>query len=81
MGLQRKFLQEKLNVRLTANDLFLQSGWSGVSRFDGLVSRGRGNWDSRFVSLSLSYNFGNQNVKSRKRKTSLESEAGRVSGE
>ncbi len=78
IGLQRKFFDEKLNVRLSANDLFYQTGWDGVSIFDGLESFGSGRWDSRNVALSLSYNFGNQNVKSRKRNTGLETEAGRV---
>lgn len=78
LGLQRKFLNNQLNVRVSANDIFFQSGWSGVSEFNGLTSVGRGNWDSRRVSLSLSYNFGNQNVKSRKRKTGIEEESKRV---
>ena len=79
VGLQRKFLQDRLNVRLSAQDLFYQTGWDGVSSFNGLVSAGSGRWDSRRVSISLSYQFGNQNVKSRKRQTGLQDEAGRVS--
>ncbi len=79
-GLQRKFLDDKLNVRLSFNDVFFESGWDGVSDFNGLRGEGSGRWDSRFVSLSIGYNFGNQNVKSRKRKTGLEDEAGRVGG-
>jgi len=78
LGLQRKFLQDKLNVRLSASDLFYQTGWDGVSEFNGLISSGKGRWDSRRVSISMSYLFGNENVKSRKRKTGLEDEAGRV---
>ena len=78
LGLQKKFLNDQLNVRISANDIFYQTGWSGVSNFDGLVSTGRGNWDSRRVSMSLSYNFGNQKVKSRKRKTGIEEESKRV---
>lgn len=81
LGLQRKFLQNKLNARLSANDIFYESGWDGYSEFNGLRSEGSGRYDSRRVSLSLSYNFGNQNVKSRKRKTGLEDEAGRVGGD
>jgi outer membrane receptor protein involved in Fe transport len=81
LGLQRKFLKDRLNVRLNANDIFYESGWDGISEFNGLISEGSGRWDSRRVNLSLSYNFGNQNVKSRKRKTGLEEEAGRVGGE
>lgn len=78
VGLQRKFLQDRLNVRLSGSDLFFQSGWDGYSEFDGLISAGRGRNDTRRVSVSVSYSFGNENVKSRKRKTGLEEEAGRV---
>ncbi len=78
LGLQKKFLQNKLNAKLSFQDIFYESGWSGYSEFNGLLSEGGGRWDSRRVSLSLSYNFGNQNVKSRKRKTGLEEESKRV---
>ena len=78
LGLQKKFFNEKMNARLSFQDVFYESGWSGISEFNGLVSQGKGNWDSRRVSLSLSYNFGNQQVKSRKRKSGLEEESRRV---
>ena len=78
IGLQRKFLQDRLNIRLSASDLFYQTGWDGYSVFDGLRSEGSGRWDSRRVSISASYRFGNENVKSRKRKTGIEDEAKRV---
>ncbi|MCF8247952.1 MAG: TonB-dependent receptor [Saprospiraceae bacterium] len=78
LGLQRKFLQERLNVRLSASDIFFKSGWRGYSEFNGLTSYGNGNWDARRVSASVSYNFGNDKVKSRKRSTGLEEEGSRV---
>lgn len=79
LGLQKKFMDDKLNVRLSVNDIFFQSGWNGSSEFNGLVSVGAGNWDSRRASISLSYNFGNDQVKrSRRRSTGLEDEADRV---
>jgi len=81
VGLQRKFLRDRLNVRLAADDLFYETGWDGYSDFNGLLSYGRGRWDSRRISLSMGYRFGNDNVKSRKRNTGLETEAGRVGGE
>lgn len=80
LGLQKRFLKDQLNVKLSFSDIFYESGWNGESRFNGLISRGSGAWDSRRVTLSASYNFGNQNVKSRKRKTGIETEAGRVGG-
>ncbi|MEE9440004.1 MAG: TonB-dependent receptor [Saprospiraceae bacterium] len=78
LGLQKKFFNDMMNVKLSANDIFFQSGWEGVSEFNGLVGEGMGSWDSRRVSLSMSYNFGNSNVKSRKRKTGLDNESKRV---
>jgi hypothetical protein len=80
LGLQRKFLDDKLNVRVSGQDLFYETGWDGESNFAGLISQGSGRWDSRRISVSMNYQFGNQNIKSRKRKTGLEDEAGRLGG-
>ncbi|MBK9256244.1 MAG: TonB-dependent receptor [Saprospiraceae bacterium] len=78
LGLQRKFLSDKLNVRISANDITFQSGWSGVSNFNGQLGYGNGNWDSRRASVSISYDLGNSNVKSRKRNIGIENESKRV---
>ncbi|MEL6141049.1 MAG: outer membrane beta-barrel family protein, partial [Bacteroidota bacterium] len=78
LGLQRRFLNDQLNVKLSGNDLFYEMGWDGFSEFNGQTSFGGGRWDSRTVALSLSYNFGNQKVKSRRRNTGIEDEAKRV---
>ena len=78
LGLQKRFLNDQLNAKIGFNDLFDQSFWSGFSDFDNLLQYGQGDWDARRFSVSLSYNFGNNNVKSRKRKTGLEDEKKRV---
>jgi len=78
LGIQKKFFNDKLNVKLSASDLFYTSGFNGTSAFNGLVSEGSGNWDARKLSLALNYSFGNKNVKSRNRKTGLEAESKRV---
>ena len=78
LGLQRKFLNDQLNVKLSANDVFFTSGWTGTSEFNGLRTVGYGNWDSRRVALSISYSFGNQQVKSRQRKTGIEEATERI---
>lgn len=80
LGLQRRFLREKLNVRLNVTDIFYEAYWSGVSAFNGLEARGQGQWDSRRCSISLSYDMGNQKVRSRRRNTGLEEEAKRLGG-
>ncbi|WP_116106584.1 TonB-dependent receptor domain-containing protein [Lewinella sp. IMCC34191] len=78
LGLQRKFMNDQLNVKLSANDIFYTSGWTGTSDFNGLRTEGYGNWDSRRVALSLNYTFGNQQVKSRNRKTGIEEATDRI---
>ena len=78
VGLQRSFLAGQLNVKLSGNDLFRTLIIDGGSEFDGLLFRGRIVSDSRRVALSVSYNFGNQKVSSRRRDTGLDEPAGRV---
>lgn len=79
LGLQKKFLNDRLNVKLSFTDVFNQSFWSGYSNFDGLLSYGTGNFDFQRGSISLSYKFGQDTVKAyRDRKTGLEDESGRV---
>ena len=80
LGLQRKFLKNRLNVRLSVSDIFYQTGWSGESTFNGLTSVSSGRWDSRRVSLNAGYRFGNDQVKSRKRQTGIEAEQTRTGG-
>lgn len=77
-GISKDFFDNKLKARLNASNIFNQVGWKGSSEFNGLKSFGNGRFDNQFISLSLSYNFGNQKLKSRKRKTGLESESKRV---
>lgn len=78
LGLQRRFLNDQLNVKLAGSDLFFQAFWSGETNFNGQSGTGMGTYDSRRAALSLSYAFGNQKVKSRKRDTGLGADAERV---
>ncbi len=78
IGAQRKFLNEKLRFRIALDDIFYTSGWNGRSEFDGQVFVGGGNWDSRRLTLSLTYNFGNEKVRVQQRKTGLDDAASRV---
>ncbi len=80
LGLQRKFINDKMNVKLAVSDVTFKSGWNGYSNFNGLIGTGSGNYDSRRATLSVSYELGNKNVKTRNRETGLETEAKRVGG-
>ena len=80
VGAQRKFMGDKLRLRVAVDDLLFTNGWRGFSDFGGTTFDGGGNWDSRRASVSLTYNFGNEKVKSRQRRTGLDDAAGRVGG-
>ena len=77
-GLQKTFLKNKLKASLKVNNIFDRVGWQGSSIFNNLESSGNGRFDSRYVSINLNYSFGNQKLKTSKRKAGLESESGRV---
>jgi len=78
LGVQRKFLKDLINVRFTVNDIFYQAWWSGISEFNGQRAIGSGMWDSRRAALSISFDLGNKNIKSRKRTTGIETESKRA---
>jgi hypothetical protein len=80
VGLQRRFLQNQLTAKLSVNDIFYSFRINGASDFNGLQTTGSIVRDSRRVALSLSYNFGNQKVKSRRRDTGIEEAEGRIGG-
>ena len=77
-GLQRQFLDGRLNAKVSVNDIFRTVIINGRSYFNGLLVEGRIQRDSRRAALSLSYNFGNQKVTRRSRDTGLDDAAGRV---
>jgi len=81
LAMQKKFLDDKLSVRVAASDIFFTGFWRAENIYGDLIINGSGGWESRQVQVNLSYQFGNSEVKSaRKRKTGLEDESKRVGG-
>lgn len=80
-GLQKGFLQGRGNLKLAVSDIFLGMRWRGYQEFGALQMDINGGWESRQFRVNLTYLFGNDKVKSaRKRKTGLEDESGRANG-
>ncbi len=77
-GVKTSFLNERAKLKVSVSDLFKTMQWSGNSSFGAMEMYGNGGWDSRRVRVSLSYAFGNKNVKSRRRSTGLEDESSRI---
>ncbi|MFK7806746.1 MAG: TonB-dependent receptor [Saprospiraceae bacterium] len=68
LGIQKKFLNNKLILSLQATDIFNTSGLDRLaSEINGIVNTYGQNYSNRNVQLSLSYSFGNDkiNVKNR----------------
>ncbi len=58
IGLGRTFLHDQLGVELSFNDLFKSTGSSGRSDFTGRFTDVDASWDSRRISITVSYSFG-----------------------
>ena len=79
LGLNKSFFKKKINVKAAVNDVFNTRSGKISSAFPGLDYKLYQKNDTRTARLTLSYKFGNNEVKpSRKRETGLDSEAGRV---
>lgn len=82
IGVQKKILQGKANLKVSVSDVFRTNKWSGESQFGVLYMRAGGNWDSRRLRVNFSYLFGNDQVKAaRRRNTGLEDEQNRIKSE
>ncbi|WP_207425437.1 outer membrane beta-barrel family protein [Pedobacter sp. SYSU D00535] len=79
IGFKKSFQDNKLNMKLSMNDIFNTQRNRGSTSFANMNFNFRNKWESQVVNFSLSYRFGNNNVKpERKRSTGLESESSRM---
>jgi len=74
-----RFLNKKATLKLSVNDIFYSMQWQGTQEFGELFYDASGGSDSRQFRMNFTFNFGNEKVKaSRKRKSGMEAEAGRM---
>lgn len=82
IGVQKKILDGKANLKVAVSDVFRTNRWSAISQFGALYMKAGGSWDSRRLRVNFSYRFGNDEVKAaRRRNTGLEDEKGRIKSE
>lgn len=82
IGIQKKILDGKANLKVAVSDVFRTNRWSAISQFGALYMKAGGSWDSRRLRVNFSYRFGNDEVKAaRRRNTGLEDEKGRIKSE
>lgn len=78
-GIQKSMLNKKLKLRLNMDDIFLTNRWQGKLEYQNVNLNVSNRYTSRRANFSLSYAFGNQNVKSaRTRNTATDDMKGRA---
>lgn len=80
-GVQKSFLNKSLKLKLNIDDIFATNYWKGTLDYQNVNLRVQNNYINRRVSFNISYNFGNQNLKSaRSRNTANEEMKNRAGG-
>lgn len=82
LGVQKKVLEGKGNLKLNISDPFWLNRFNGRAEVQDINFRVRSQWESRRMMLTFTYRFGNQNVKgARQRNSATSAEQGRVGGQ
>ena len=81
IGVKKEFLDKKLLVQLTGNDILnTSSDYSYKSNYGGMIVDGVISFDSQRAGISVTYKFGNQKAKTRKKgKSAIDDELNRIS--
>ncbi|AUD01531.1 outer membrane beta-barrel protein [Spirosoma pollinicola] len=81
VGVQKKVMDGKGNIKLNVNDPFWLNHFSGRAAVQDIDFRVASRWESRRIMLTFTYRFGNQNVKgARDRNSATSAEQNRVKG-
>lgn len=80
-GIQKSMMNKKLKLRLNMDDILLTNHWEGKLEYQNVNLHVVNRYTSRRANFSISYGFGNQNVKSaRSRNTATDDIKGRAGG-
>lgn len=81
IGLKKDFLDHKLLIQITASDIFrTESDYPYNSDYGGMVVHGKVSFDNQRAGISVTYKFGNQKLKARKKgKSGIDDELKRIS--
>ncbi len=81
VGAQKSLWDNKAMLRLNVNDIFHSMRFGATKEFANINNQFRGQFDSRFVRATFTYNFGNRNINTvRQRRSGSEEEQRRVGG-
>lgn len=63
LGVQKQLMNKKLNIKLNVSDITNREQFRGSARFGNIDMYINNRWQNRRVNLSLTWNFGNSNIK------------------
>lgn len=79
MGLKKKFLNDKADIKIAVSDVLNTVGWSGLFVHNNIYQNLNGVWEARRYSINFNYRFGSSEIKgARNHKSSSEEEANRI---
>ncbi len=82
LGVQKKVMDGKGNIKLNINDPFWLNRFRGTAVVQDINFSVASRWESRKVNLTFTYRFGNQNVKAaRQRQSATSAEQSRAGGQ
>ena len=67
IGLQKKFLEDKLSVNLSLSDPFFRY-WNGNLNYANMQATMQSQWETKVVEMRVSYKFGNQHLKKKQKR-------------
>jgi iron complex outermembrane recepter protein len=81
IGIRKDFFERKLLIQLTGNDIFRSaSDYFYKSNYGGMEVDGVRMFDNQRAGINITYNFGNQQAKARKRsRSAIDDELNRIS--
>lgn len=71
-GIKMSIAKKALQINLSVSDIFKQSGYKANMYFSDNTQSFNNYWDARRLTLSITYNFGNQKLKNEERKINFE---------
>lgn len=71
-GVKMSFAQKAVQVNVSVSDIFRQSGFRADMYFTDNTQSFNNYWDARRLTLSVTYNLGNQKLKSKNRPVNFE---------
>lgn len=78
-GIQKDLWDKKANLKLNINDIFNTQQYRGRLKYENIDMRLHNTWESRWVGLTFTYNFGNKDLKvNQHRNSGIEEEQNRI---